>query len=111
MCIRDSGVEVEGVELVQHGPVVVARQGQRLQCPQPFDALVGLWPVADQVAQEPDAVILPVGVGQHGLEGDEIGVNIGEEKGGHGSYQLVVGSCQYAVDSKQYTVFLSLIHI
>ena len=35
----------------------------------------------------------------------EIGVNIGEEKGGHGSYQLVVGSCQYAVDSKQYTVF------
>ncbi len=78
------GIELLSVKLAQHGPVVIAGQGQRLQRPQPLDALVGLRPIADQIAQKPDAVILPVGVGQYGLEGDEISVDVGEEEGRHG---------------------------
>jgi hypothetical protein len=42
-----------------------------------LNAFVGAWPIADDIAQRPDGVILAVCRGQNALQGHQVGVNIG----------------------------------
>ena len=43
---------------------------------------IRLWPVADDVAEVPDRVDV-AGVGEHGFEGDEIGMDVRQDRDAH----------------------------
>ena len=60
------------------GGVVVAANADRAALGQPFDDGVRLRAVPDDVAEMPDRVDRPRG-GEHGVEGDEVAVDVGDD--------------------------------
>jgi thiamine-monophosphate kinase len=78
-------VKVLSADSPRGGPFVVAGDHRRLEALQPRDTLAGLRPIADAVAERPDGIDRPIslGVSKDGLEGDEVGVNVGNDQGAH----------------------------
>ena len=90
---RDSGagplhrpprVDVEHLDLVAAGRrgVVIAAHAGRADLTLPRDDAVRVRPIADDVAQLPDAVHRP-GIGEDGVEGDKIRMDVREHEGPH----------------------------
>ena len=75
------GVEVMGVDFANGCPVVVAGYGDVIVVPEEVDDFGGIGAVADDVSEGPQLVhrATGVGVGEDGVEGLEVGVNVGED--------------------------------
>ena len=81
---RPAGVVVERVDLeaTDGRGVVIAADADRPELAQPTDDPIGVRAVADDVAEMPDRIHRADGV-KHGIERDEVGVDVGQESDPH----------------------------
>ena len=80
------GVEAERGGEAAADAVVVAADVERGERADDVDDLVGAGAVADHVAEVPDGVVGAGGGFEDGVEGFEVGVDIGEDEGAHDGY-------------------------
>jgi thiamine-monophosphate kinase len=79
-------VEVFGADGAGGGALMIAGDHGRTEAFEARDALAGLRAVADGVAERPDGVdgAGALGVSEDGLEGGEVGVDVGDDESAHG---------------------------
>jgi hypothetical protein len=77
---RPLGADVESVRVEESPLVVVAEDHDLAFLPHELDALAGIRPVADDVAQTIDGIdLLPFDILEHGLERLEVAVDIADD--------------------------------
>ena len=79
---------VEPVRIKERALVVIAQDHDTAPVPHELDALAGIWPVAHHVAQTDHVVhSLPVDIGEDGLEGLEVAVDVADDGPLHVRFQ------------------------
>ena len=76
-------IEVLHIHAAQGSPVVIADDGHGAKVADAPDALVRLGSVANGVAQAPDRIVIALRVLEHGLEGGQVCMNIGQNQDAH----------------------------
>ena len=85
-CGEGGPIEVGGVDDSRGGVVVVAGDGLKVELTQSVQAPGGVGSVADEIAEAPDDVeaAVPFGVGNNGIEGFDVGVDVGDDQSAQG---------------------------
>ncbi len=80
-----AGIRVESIHFdgTHRGCIVVAHDALQVgQLTDALDAFIRVGAVTDEVTQAPGGIVLP-GISQHGFEGGEVGMDIGNDQGPH----------------------------
>jgi hypothetical protein len=75
-CIPRQGIEFLGIGLPTHSLIVIAADGEGTERTNAIDHLVGIGPVAHQVAQADDFVPMTLGGFESSIERGQVGVNV-----------------------------------
>ena len=83
-CLACHGIEMRGVQLAQHGQIVVARHAERRALHDERYTFIGLGAVSHDVPETPEFVVFSARPLQHRFQRSQIAMYVGKDQCAHG---------------------------